>query len=104
VIRNTLGGLSASSGTIEDLCRTFTSILQRPVIDRTGLAGRFEFRLRWAPAIGENSAFGPVLADGDASLPSLFTAVEEQLGLRLEAATTTIDVFVVDAAHRPTPN
>lgn len=65
----------------------------RPVEDRTGLTGRFDFTLSWAP---EGST--------DTEAPSIFTAVQEQLGLRLAPARGPVDVLVVDAAERPTPD
>lgn len=65
----------------------------RPVVDRTGLTGRFDFTLNWAP---EGAT--------DSDAPSIFTAVQEQLGLKLEPARGPVDVLVVDAAERPTPD
>lgn len=64
----------------------------RPVVDRTGLTGRFDFTLNWAP---EGSI--------DTDAPSIFTAVQEQLGLKLEPTRGPVDVLVVDSAERPTP-
>jgi uncharacterized protein (TIGR03435 family) len=69
--------------------------LDRPVVDRTGLAGGYAFRLQWAgrePLAGNDSA------------PSLFTAVQDQLGLRLEASTDMVDALVIDRVEPPTPN
>jgi uncharacterized protein (TIGR03435 family) len=65
----------------------------RPVVDRTGLSGRFDFTLDWAP-------------DGstDTNVPSIFTALQEQLGLKLEPSRGPVDVLVVDSAERPTPD
>ena len=65
----------------------------RPVVDRTGLTGRFDFTLNWAP---EGST--------DTDAPSIFTAVQEQLGLKLEPSRGPVDVLVVDSAERPTPD
>ena len=65
----------------------------RPVIDRTGLTGRFDFTLTFA---SEGS--------DDISAPSIFTAVEEHLGLKLEPTTGPMDVLVVDSVERPTPD
>jgi uncharacterized protein (TIGR03435 family) len=75
----------------------------RPVEDRTGLSGTFEFDLEWTPV-------APVPADAppaplvDPNGISLFTALREQLGLRLEPAKQRIDILVVDRAERPTAN
>jgi len=73
----------------------------RPVEDHTGLAGTFEFDLEWTPTL-------PVPADAppappiDPNGPPLFTALKEQLGLKLEPAKSSIDILVVDRASRPT--
>ena len=65
--------------------------VDRPVVNRTGLTGTLDFDLEWAP--------GP-----DADGVSVFTAVQEQLGLRLEPSTAPLDVVVIDSARRPTEN
>jgi uncharacterized protein (TIGR03435 family) len=65
----------------------------RPVVDRTGLTGRFDFTLTWAP---EGST--------DTDAPSIFTALQEQLGLKLEPTTGPVDVLVIDSVERPIPD
>jgi uncharacterized protein (TIGR03435 family) len=80
---------------LEDLLRYATG---RTVIDKTGLAGHYDFELRWTP---DNV---PASAVSDSSGPSIFTALEEQLGLKLEPATAPLDVLVIDSAEPPTPN
>jgi uncharacterized protein (TIGR03435 family) len=78
------------------------AILDRPVVDKTGLTGRYDFDLTWAP---DASQFGgEIPAPEDASSPTFFTAIREQLGLRLEATRGPVEVFVVDNAERPSPN
>ncbi len=67
---------------------------ERPIIDMTGLRGMYEVKLQWAPARQMQNA------DSDASLPSLFTALEGQLGPRLEARKGPVNVLVVDSAER----
>jgi uncharacterized protein (TIGR03435 family) len=76
-----LGALSASVG--------------RPVIDRTGLAGKWDFFVTYAPN-GLAAAAAP-----DTNAPDLFTALEEQLGLKLESTQGPADVFVIDRLERP---
>jgi uncharacterized protein (TIGR03435 family) len=79
------------------------AVLDRPVVNKTGLSGRFDFDLTWAP---DETQFGgevPV-APSDAPSPPLFTAMQEQLGLRLEATRGPIDALVIDTAERPTAN
>jgi len=70
--------------------------LGRPVVDRTGINGIYDFTLDWAPDTApEANDFGP----------SLLTALQEQLGLRLEAQKGSVEVLVVDSMERkPTPN
>lgn len=79
------------------------AILDRPVVDRTGLTGRYDFDLEWAP---DETQFGgevPV-ASADAPAPPLFTAMQQQLGLKLEATRGTVQALVVDHAEKPSEN
>lgn len=79
------------------------ALLDRPVVDKTGLAGRYDFDLEWAP---DETQFGgevPV-APSDAPSPPFFTAIEQQLGLRIEATRGVVQALVVDRAERPTPD
>ncbi len=72
--------------------------LDRVVIDRTGLTGNFDYALNWKPD-------SPADTDtGDTALPSLLTAIQEQLGLRLEPATGPINTLVIDHIERPSSN
>jgi uncharacterized protein (TIGR03435 family) len=79
--------------------------LGRLVEDKTGLMGKYNFALDWAPEPGLGATGGPIslpapAADG-ADGPSIFTALEEQLGLRLEPGTAMVDVLVVDHIEQP---
>jgi bla regulator protein blaR1 len=81
----------------------------RVVVDKTGLPGHYDFTLRWTPdaatpppgglADSANSAMG-----NDAPAPGLFTALEDQLGLKLESQKGSVETLVVDSIDRPTPN
>jgi uncharacterized protein (TIGR03435 family) len=77
------------------------AILDRPVVDKTGLTGRFDFDLDWAP---DDSQFsGDVkAASADSPSPPFFTAIQQQLGLRLVATRGPVNAIVVDKAERPT--
>lgn len=79
------------------------AILDRPVVDKTGLTGRYDFNLEWAP---DESQFGGDLspAPSDPSVPPFFTALQQQLGLRLEATRGPIETIVVNHAERPSAN
>jgi uncharacterized protein (TIGR03435 family) len=87
------GTLRAGSVPMSSLAATLSSPTQRTVVDRTGLTGNFDFDLTYST---EQSA--------DASSPSLFTALQEQLGLKLDAVRIPIEVLVVDSVERPTPD
>ncbi|HEX4029106.1 MAG TPA: TIGR03435 family protein [Terracidiphilus sp.] len=79
------------------------AVLDRPVVDRTGLTGRYDFDLTWAP---DETQFGgevPV-APADAQNPPFFTAIKQQLGLTLEATRGPIEALVVDRAEQPSAN
>jgi len=74
--------------------------VNRLVIDRTGLSGSYDIDLTWAPAAVES----PDHADANASGPSLFTALQEQWGLKLEPGTGPVPVLVIDSAAMPPDN
>ena len=95
--------LPARNATMEEFALVLQrAILDRPVVDKTGLAGRFDFDLEWAP---DDSQFGGEVATRENSTsPPLFTAMQEQLGLKLEATRGPIPALVVDAASQPTAN
>jgi uncharacterized protein (TIGR03435 family) len=96
--------LPARNVTMNDLTSLLQrAVLDRPVVNKTGLAGRYDFDLTWAP---DETQFGgdvPV-ASADAPSPPLFTAMQEQLGLRLEATRGPVDALVIDTAERPSAN
>jgi len=74
--------------------------LDRPTVNRTGLTGKYDFDLVWAQ---DSSQYGGQLpsAPDDAESPPLFTAVQEQLGLKLEATHGMVSAMVVDSAEKP---
>jgi uncharacterized protein (TIGR03435 family) len=84
------------------------SLLDRPVVDQTGLDGRWDFTLKWTPDDAQFAAMGvkdaPPTTDAADSPPELLTAMREQLGLKLEAQKTAVKVLVVDHADHPSPN
>lgn len=103
-----LGVLPAGNATMTDFTDTLQSaVLDRPVLNRTGLEGRYDFMLRWTPDQSQFMSIGaqvpPPPADGSGP-PELFTAIQEQLGLKLESTRGPVDVIVVDRVERPTEN
>jgi bla regulator protein blaR1 len=75
---------------------------KRPVIDRTGLSGTFDFSLEWAPQF--NGPLPPGYPEPDRTAPTLADAVSQQLGLRMERAAGPVDVLVLDSVEQPTAN
>jgi len=84
------------NATMGDLALILEFRSDRPIVDQTGLKGRYDFQLKWLT--DDNHA-----GDPDAP-PGLFTAIEEQLGLKLEAKRAPADVLVVDKVERPGAN
>jgi uncharacterized protein (TIGR03435 family) len=80
----------------------------RTVVDRTGLTGNFDLDLSWTPdqmppaLSGAPPPGAPPLAPIDPNGPSIFTALQEQLGLKLESTKGPVDVVVIDSVEQPT--
>jgi uncharacterized protein (TIGR03435 family) len=87
------GELAARALEFSTLATTVSSMADRLVIDRTGLTGTFDWSLRWTPDPSASAANDSI---------SLFTALQEQLGLKLEPTRGPVDVLVIDHAERPT--
>ncbi len=92
-LRSRPGTLTGGSITIEPLAQRLSEIIGRVVLDRTGLTRRFDLDLTWAPD-----------QSPDAAGPSIFTALQEQLGLKLESTRGPVEVLVIDHIERPTPD
>jgi uncharacterized protein (TIGR03435 family) len=99
------GRLQATATTIQKLADLLARMTGQPVINETNLNGAFDFNLEWSPDETEKLN-GPVEgAPAAASGPSLFAALQEQLGLKLEGRKGPVDVLVVDHIERmPTEN
>ena len=69
--------------------------MDRPLVDQTGLSGRYDFRLTYSYGDAPTS---------DADAPPMFTAIKEQLGLRFEPVKASVDVMVLDHIGKPTAN
>jgi uncharacterized protein (TIGR03435 family) len=84
-----------------------SAVLDRPVVDQTGLAGRWDFLLKWTPDESQFGGMGikvPPPSDAADAPPPLFTAIQEQIGLKLEAAKTPVEVIVLDHVEQPSAN
>jgi uncharacterized protein (TIGR03435 family) len=105
------GGIEAHGGTTAFLAHALSALVGRTVVDKTGLTGNYDFALNWTP-----DNMSPMMAGGpdggqpkgeaseNAGGPTLFTALEEQLGLKLEATRGSVDVIVIDHIDLPSPN
>jgi uncharacterized protein (TIGR03435 family) len=89
----------------------FTSFLQmivldRPVVDRTGITGRFDYNVTFTPDDSQFNGHPPKLPQTESSdsAPNLFTAIQEQLGLKLDAQKTSVDVIAIDHVDKPSAN
>ena len=81
-------------------------ILDRPLVDQTGLTGRFDFRLQWKPE-SQFLPLGMVLGQVTPEMserPDLFTAFQEQLGLKVDSGQTMIEALVIDRVSKPSAN
>ena len=98
--------LDVQGMTIDDLIPLHLFIATgRPVVNKTGLTGKFDFHLEYAPE--EVNGRRPLVNGQDAgepTAPSIFTALQEQLGLRLESTKGQGEYFVVDHVERPADN
>ena len=93
------GNFGATNATMADIAEALgQGILNRPVVDQTGLTGRFDLRLTWTPE-------GPSAAKESADAPpDIFTAIQEKLGLKLISAKAPVDVLMIDHVERPSAN
>ena len=89
--------VTVTSGDMAQFTAQFSrhNSVDRPVIDKTGLTGTYDYKLEW----GDDTA-----ADADTRVPSIYTAVQEQLGLRLEPAKAPVRVLIIDRAEKPSEN
>jgi uncharacterized protein (TIGR03435 family) len=110
--RRTCGGnagpgfLVANGATMENITSGLAELvpgINRIVVDRTGLTGMFDIDLRWTPDSPVTFG-GQVVPPFDGNAPSLFTAIREQLGLKLESTRAPVDVLVIDRVERPSAN
>jgi uncharacterized protein (TIGR03435 family) len=95
--RTTRGFISAGAVSMEELARNMSRLVGRVIVDRTELQGRYDFDLKFTPE-GEL----PAAADREPDrMPSLYVALEEQLGLKLEPQRAPVNVVVIDSIQRP---
>ena len=90
------------------LAETLSGRLRQPVMDQTGIKGVFYLKLEWAPdptlARNPEEAKESPAAESSASGASIFTALQEQLGLRLEGRKVPAEILVIDRVEKPSVN
>jgi uncharacterized protein (TIGR03435 family) len=100
--------LDAEGTTLSEFSKLLNLALDRPVIDKTGLAGRFDIHLEFAADQATPGLHGLVpdspAATSDPSGPTIFTAIQEQLGLKLESTKGPVELLVIDHIERPSEN
>ena len=95
------GKFSAQGMTMDGLAHELGKRAGRPVFDKTGIPGRFDMSLRWTPEEGPAKLNGAAIPDPP---PDLYTAIEEQMGLRLEPHKGPVEVLVIDHLEMPDAN
>ena len=99
-INTSRNAMTATGTSMVPLIHVLQMQLGRPIVDRTGLAGNYDFKLNWTP----DPAGAPSASPDGESGPSIFTAIQEQLGLKLEPVKAPVPVLVVDHIERPPGN
>ena len=92
--------------TMEDFARGLASAwsIGRPLVDRTGLSGRWDLELEFIPTFVPGPNSGPIENPSADSGPDMFSALRDQLGLRLQAGKATIEYLVIDHVEKPAPD
>jgi uncharacterized protein (TIGR03435 family) len=103
------GRLMVTNSTMADFCHGMQeAVMDKPVVDQTGLTDRYDFNLNWTPDQSQFAAMGgnvpPPNTDDPNAPPSLYVALQEQLGLKLESGKAQVDVMVIDNVEKPSPN
>ena len=91
------GVMTANRMTMESFAAFLASVVERPVKDMTGLKASYELKLEWLPDSADVKA-------ETSTAPSIYTAVQEQLGLKLESIKAPVEMLVIDRAEKPTEN
>jgi bla regulator protein blaR1 len=104
--------LGATATTIDRLAPAISRMLGRTVIDKTGLTGKYDIQLHWTPDQAQLQMMAPPggippnmpQPQFDPNGPSIFTALQEQLGLKLESQKGPVDIVVIDSVEKPSEN
>jgi uncharacterized protein (TIGR03435 family) len=99
--------MTGGSLLMSQIAISLSQVVQRIVVDRTGLTGNFDIELTWTPdqmPQGPGPSGAPPLPPIDPNGPSIFTALQEQLGLKLDSTRGPVGVLVIDHVEPPTPD
>jgi uncharacterized protein (TIGR03435 family) len=98
------GRIDAQRGTMHMLSALLSNWLGRPVLDRTGLTGTYDYKVEYAQEGGPPSEIPADATPSNLSGPSIFIALQEQLGLKLESIRAAVETIVIERAERPSAN
>ena len=109
LFRGKPGNLMVTNSTMKDFCDGMqAAVMDKPVVDHTGLTARYDFNLNWTPDDSQFEAMGPKppspATEDPNPPPALSTAMQEQLGLKFDAVKAPADVFVIDKVEKPSAN
>lgn len=113
IMMNGRGEVTVTCGDIPMFVNVVSHIVGRVVVDKTGLTGKYDFALKWTPDESQGMMGAPGAGPGpggsapqpaDPSGPSIFTALQEQLGLKLDSQKAPTDVLVIEHVERPSEN
>ena len=106
-----LGDLNVRNMTMADFASWMQNgVMDRPGVDQTGLTDRYDFQLKWTPDGSQFAAFRgvgatiPPPSDDPKAPPALYTAIQEQIGLKMGPAKAPDDVIVIDHVEKPSAN
>jgi uncharacterized protein (TIGR03435 family) len=99
-------GLTAASIQVGQLTQNFSRVLGRVVVDKTGLTGKYDISMEWTPEALQSLQMpaAPPPSSSEPTGPSIFTAIQEQLGLKFQAQKAPVETIVIDRVERPSPN
>ena len=98
------GLLVANAIPLPVLAKTLTPEMERPIVDKTNLKGRFDIHLEWTPSPLTTGDGGAPATSNGADLPTVFSALREQLGLQLKSGRGPVEFLMIDSVEKPSPN
>jgi uncharacterized protein (TIGR03435 family) len=106
------GRFNVRNATLAEVAQVLQgAVMDRPVVDQTGLTGKYDFTLNWTPDEFQFSGLRgpgapplPPPPPGQAEMPDLYTAIQQQLGLKLESTKAPVEVLVIDHVEKPSEN